>query len=129
MTEFLRRQAEHFGREPVDPLTELPLLVAGIRPLERAAIVVAGVASELSRQLAVGGHPGRVEPMVDVGLFSDRVQPGERRAARPAAGRSGVERQHARPCPRGRVDGRRAHHAQSDDGDVVMFHPRPPARD
>src|SRR5262249_50400560 len=92
---------------------------------ERAAVVIAGVAAQLARQLAMGRHPGRVEPMVCVGLLPDRVEPRERGAARPAAGRTGIERQHARAGPGGRLDGRDAHDPESHDRDVVI-HRRPP---
>src|SRR5207245_8113694 len=109
------------AREPADALAELPLLDP-FGPFERTTIVVARIASELARQLTMGGHPGGVQTVVGVRLLPDRVQPGERRAARAAAGNSGVDRQHPRARPRGRVDGRRAHDPQTDDGNVVLFH-------
>src|SRR5207237_9009607 len=62
------------ARQPVDALAKLALLVFGLGPLERAAVVIAGVAAELTRELAVGGHPRGVESMVDVRLLPDRVQ-------------------------------------------------------
>src|SRR2546425_976565 len=114
------------ARKPVDALAKLALLVFGLGPLERAAIVIAGIAAELTRELAMGGHPRGVESMVDVRLLPDRVQPGEGRAARTAAGRPGVERQHARSRPRGGVGRGGAHDAEPDYGYVVVLHRRPP---
>src|SRR5436853_258275 len=75
---------------------ELALARAGIRPLERATGVMAGIAAELARQLLVRDHPVDVQAIVVFRLLPARVQPRERRPARPGARDAGVERQHAR---------------------------------
>src|SRR2546426_7755503 len=43
-------------REPLDTSAKLPLLLVALGPFERPARVMAGVAPELARQLAVRGH-------------------------------------------------------------------------
>ena len=74
----------------------------------------------------MSAHPGHVQPVVGLGLLADRVEPGERGAAGAGAGDPGVDREHARPRAGRRVDGVRAHDAETDHGDVVVAHEGPP---
>ena len=107
-------------REPLDTSAKLPLLLVALGPFERPARVMAGVAPELARQLAVRGHPVRVQPMVDLRLLPGGVQPCEGGAARALARSSRVEGHDARARSRRCVRDRGADDPEADDGEVVL---------